>query len=276
MYKVLTVTFLLTFILPLQVSLLAQTVALPKCKHKFVVIAHRGDHTNAPENTLVAYQHAIDAEVDFVEIDLRTTKDSQLVIMHNNTIDHMTGIKGKIKDILFDTLRQIKVREELHPEWGFHAIPTFKEVLELCRNKINIYLDFKEASVAAAYKEILDAGMKDHIVVYINEPHQMAEWRKIAPQMPLMISMPKKIETKAEMQQLLAALNINVLDGNYKEYNTETILAAQEKLVPVWADIQSGDEGADRWNKAIGLGLSGLQTDHPKEMVEYLKKCGIR
>jgi glycerophosphoryl diester phosphodiesterase len=276
MYKVLTVSFLLSFILPLRVSVLAQSVSLPKCKHKFVVIAHRGDHTNAPENTLAAYQHAIDAEVDFVEIDLRTTKDSQLVIMHNNSIDHMTGFKGRIKDILFDTLRQIKVREELHPEWGFHAIPTFKEVLELCRGKINIYLDFKEASVAAAYKEILHAGMEDHVVVYINEPHQMVEWRKIAPKMPLMISLPKKIETKAEMLQLLAALNINVLDGSYLEYNAETILAAQEKLVPVWADIQAGDEGADRWDKAIALGLSGLQTDHPKEMVEYLKKKGIR
>lgn len=276
MYKVFIVSFLLLFISILQVSVLAQPVALPKCKHKFIVIAHRGDHTNAPENTLAAYKHAIDAEVDFVEIDLRTTKDSQLVIMHNNTIDHMTGIKGRIKDIPFDTLRQIKVREELHPEWGFHTIPTFKEVLELCKNKINIYLDFKEASVAAAYKEIVHAGMEDHVVVYINEPHQLVEWRKVAPQMPLMISLPKKIETKTEMLQLLAALNVDILDGNYTEYNTETILAAKEKSVPIWADIQAGDEGADRWNKAMTLGLSGLQTDHPKEMVEYLKKKGLR
>lgn len=270
------VIFFVSIILLLQSYAYAQSVSLPECKHQFVVIAHRGNHINAPENTLAAYQHAIDAGADFVEIDLRTTKDSQLVIMHNSTIDHMTAFKGKIKDLLFDSLQQIKVREELHPEWGFHNIPTFKEVLQLCKGKINIYLDFKEASVAAAYKEIINAGMEKNIVVYINEPHQFIEWRKTAPQMPLMISLPQKIKTKQEMIQLLNTYKVDVLDGSYDEYNAETVLAAKEKNIPIWADIQSGDEGADCWEKALLLGLKGLQSDHPKALIEYLTKKGIR
>ncbi|HEX3023963.1 MAG TPA: glycerophosphodiester phosphodiesterase family protein, partial [Chitinophagaceae bacterium] len=112
------VIFFISIILLLQLDASAQTVSLPTCKHRFVVIAHRGNHINAPENTLAAYQDAIDAGADFVEIDLRTTKDSQLVIMHNSTIDQMTGLKGKIKDLMFDSLQQIKIREKQHPEWG--------------------------------------------------------------------------------------------------------------------------------------------------------------
>jgi len=177
---------------------------------------------------------------------------------------------------VFDSLRQIKVREELHPEWGLHLIPTFREVLQLCKGKINIYLDFKEASAAVAYKEIVNAGMEKNIVVYINEPHQFTEWRKIAPQMPLMVSLPKAIKTKQEMIQLLNFLKIDVLDGDYDEYNGETVLAAKEKHVPVWADIQSADEGADRWDKVLALGLEGLQTNHPEALIEYLKKKEIR
>ena len=80
----------------------SQTTSLPVTKHRCIVIAHRGDHTNAPENTLAAYQHSIEDGADFVEIDLRTTKDSQLVIMHNATIDHMTGRQGQVSDFLFD------------------------------------------------------------------------------------------------------------------------------------------------------------------------------
>lgn len=269
------VIFFISIILLLQLDASAQTVSLPTCKHRFVVIAHRGNHINAPENTLAAYQDAIDAGADFVEIDLRTTKDSQLVIMHNSTIDQMTGLKGKIKDLMFDSLQQIKIREKQHPEWGLHNIPTFKEVLQLCKGKINIYLDFKEASVAAAYKEIINAGMEKNIVVYINEPHQFIEWRKIAPQMPLMISLPKEIKTGQEMIQLLNDYKADVLDGSYEEYNAATVLAAKEKNIPIWADIQSGDENT-RWEKALSLGLEGLQTDHPKALIEYLTKKGIR
>ena len=128
----------------------SQTTSLPVTKHRCVVIAHRGDHTNAPENTLAAYQHAIEDGADFVEIDLRTTKDSQLVIMHNATIDHITGRQGQVSDFLFDSIRQIKVREPLHPEWGLHAIPTFKEVLQLC------------TSSSSTQRVISEAVMKQH------------------------------------------------------------------------------------------------------------------
>jgi glycerophosphoryl diester phosphodiesterase len=253
-----------------------QKVILPKSNHQTIVIAHRGDHTNAPENTLAAYQHAIDAGVDFVEIDLRTTKDSQLVILHNTSIDHMTGLKGLVKDLALDSLRKIKIRESSHPEWGFHHIPTFKEVLQLCKGKINIYLDFKDASAADAYKEIVNAGMQFNIVVYINAPQQLTEWRKIAPQMPLMISLPKAVHTKQEMTALLELTRIDLLDGDYGEYNEETVLAAKERQVPIWADIQSSDEGPAQWSKAMVLKLEGLQTDHPAALIQYLNKEGRR
>jgi glycerophosphoryl diester phosphodiesterase len=254
----------------------AQTTSLPHAKHHFTVIAHRGDHTNAPENTLLAYQHAIDDGADFVEIDLRTTKDSQLVIMHNAGIEQMTGREGELNDLLFDTLRQIKVRELLHPEWGLHAIPTLKEVLQLCKGKINIYLDFKEASVEQTYKEIIAAGMENSIVVYINEPHQFDEWATVAPNMPLMISLPKPVKTKPEMLQLLEAFNIDILDGDYAEYNAETVQAAKEKKVPVWADIRSQDEGPRQWNTALVIGITGLQTDHPKALIDFLIAKALR
>jgi glycerophosphoryl diester phosphodiesterase len=254
----------------------AQPATLPVNKHKIIVIAHRGDHTHAPENTLAAYQNAIDDGADFIEIDLRTTKDNHLVIMHNTTIEHMTGQGGEISSYAFDSLRKIRVREAAHPEWGTHTIPYFKEVLQLCKGKINIYLDFKESSVAQTFKEIMDAGMENHVVVYINEPHQFEEWGTIAPNMPLMISLPRAVKTAAEMNEVLHTFDIDILDGNYTEYNPETVRAATEKQIPIWADIQSAKEGPTQWLVALKLGLAGLQTDHPKQLIDFLTKKGMR
>ncbi len=268
--------FTTTVISLLSVAAVAQPATLPVTKHKTIVIAHRGDHTHAPENTLAAYQNTIEDGADFIEIDLRTTKDNHLVIMHNASIEHMTGQAGEISSYAFDSLRKIKVRDLSHPEWGLHTIPTFKEVLQSCKGKINIYLDFKEASVAQTYKEIMDAGMENHVVVYINEPHQFGEWGTIAPNMPLMISLPKAVKTKAEMNEVLHTFDIDILDGDYTEYNTETVKAATEKHIPIWADVQSKEEGPDQWNAALKLGLAGLQSDHPKALIDFLIKKGIR
>src|SRR5579875_3859405 len=79
----------------------AQPNPVPKARHKFIVICHRGDHVKYPENTLAAYAEAIKNRADYIEIDLRTTRDSVLVSMHDGTVDRMTNAKGAVKDITF-------------------------------------------------------------------------------------------------------------------------------------------------------------------------------
>ena len=271
------VSVFLVFILScIHFNVEAQPQFLNKSNHKFTVIAHRGDHTNAPENTLLAYQHAIDNDVDFVEIDLRTTLDGKQIIMHNSDIEHMTSVKGKIKEMLFDSLKSVMVKDPTHSEWGLHKIPTFNEVLELCKGKINIYLDFKDADVEKTYQEILAAHMEKNIMVYINAPSQYTEWRKIAPEMPLVISLPKKVNTSKQMKKMIYRYKMEILDGDFSEYTAEAVLTAQQNHILVWPDIQSADEGPERWDKALKLGFNGLQTDHPAALIKYLISKGIR
>jgi glycerophosphoryl diester phosphodiesterase len=61
------------------------------------------------------------------------------------------------------------------------------------------------------------------------------------------------------------------LDGNFDEYNDATVNAAKQKRIPIWADIQNADSEVF-WNKALELGLDGLQTDHPKALIDFLIK----
>jgi glycerophosphoryl diester phosphodiesterase len=132
----------------------SQKAPIPKSKNAFVVISHRGNHVAAQENTLAAFQNAINVGADYVEIDLRTSKDSQLVIMHDATVNRMTNGIGKVSDLTWAELKQLKVIDKNHPEWAEKSIPLFSEVLKLCKGKINIYLDFKNAVVNASYQAL--------------------------------------------------------------------------------------------------------------------------
>ena len=248
-----------------------QKAPIPKSKNAFVVISHRGNHEAAQENTLAAFQNAINVGADYVEIDLRTSKDSQLVIMHDATVNRMTNGIGKVSDLTWAELKQLKVIEKNHPEWPEQSIPLFSEVLKLCKGKINIYLDFKNADVNASYQALKKAGMQHSVIVYINAAHQLVEWKKIAPQIPLMVSLPDSVQSAAELNSFLDQYKIHLLDGSYKEYTVEMVNAAKAKNIPVWPDIQSATEGPEQWEKAINLGFTGLQTDHPEAMVNYLK-----
>lgn len=268
---------LFSFLLIISVSLHAQQklAQLPSSKNRFIVISHRGNHVAAPENTLKAYGDAIAVGADYIEVDLRTTKDSELVIMHDGSIDRMTNGKGKIKDLTLIELQAFRIAEKSKPEWGSFDIPSFEEVLKLAKNKINIYLDFKEADVLKTYQMLLKYGMQNQVVVYINYPLQAKKWMEIAPQIPLIVSFPGNIHDSATLAGFLKQYPVSVLDGSYKEYNVAMVKTAQQNHTMVWPDIQHPAE-AGFWEEAIALGVNGLQTDHPEALINFLKNKGIR
>ena len=247
---------------------------VPASRHKFVVIAHRGDHVIYPENSLEAYREAIKNGADYIEIDLRTTKDSQLVSMHDGTVNRMTNAKGAVSGFTLNELKQLTLKGK--DSTRIYRIPTFAEILKLAKNKINIYLDFKAADPVAAYKMIREYGMEKQVLVYINSPAQFTGWRKVAPKMPLMLSLPDSVKSVYGMQKFVDTYQPDLLDGGYSQYTPALLAYAATLNLPVWPDIQSAGEGPADWDKALQKGLTGLQTDHPAALVKYLKEKGLR
>lgn len=141
--------------------------SLPDTKHKFIVIAHRGDHTQALENTLKAFEQAIADGADYVEVDVRTSRDGKLIVMHDGTVDRMTKGTGNIHEMNYPELQQLQVYDIAHPEHGSFFIPTLEDVLILCKNRINIYLDFKEADVAETWTLLKKNKAEKSAVVYV-------------------------------------------------------------------------------------------------------------
>lgn len=252
--------------------LVQQPTPLPKTKHKLVIIAHRGSHLKFPENTLAAYEEAIKEGADYVEIDLRTTKDGHLVIMHDESATRMTGKKGLIKDLNYSEIRDLKIKSTNKEDTTTYRIPDFKSVLNLCKGKINIYLDFKEADVEKTYRLIKEAGMQNNLVVYLNKEEQYGQWKKVAPGIPLMASLPENMNI-SQLTTLLDKRPVDIVDD---AYNDETVNLMHKRKIAVWVDVQSNDEGPDKWEQSLKQGVDGLQTNHPEKLIEYLEEKGIR
>ncbi|AXE18455.1 hypothetical protein DR864_12175 [Runella rosea] len=243
-------------------------IPLPVSKHKFVVIAHRGNHVNVPENSLASYEEAIKSGADYVEVDIRTSKDGVLVIHHDGTLDRMTNATGEVKAKTFAELSQLQLKSPKPEEATVYRIPTFREVLKLCKNRINIYLDFKDADVAETWKQIQEEGMERQIVVYLNKVPYYKQWRSIAPQMPLMTSLLDDVKNPQQLKFFLGQVKVEVLDNIAEQAMVQTAL---EEGVAVWLDVQSPSEGKDAWDSALSKGVQGVQTDHPEALVNYLK-----
>ncbi|MDH7459933.1 glycerophosphodiester phosphodiesterase family protein [Chitinophagaceae bacterium 26-R-25] len=260
------------------ISLLAtaQTAQLPKARHKFTVIAHRGDHLVYPENTLAAYAEAIRNGADYVEIDLRTTKDGHMISLHNSSVEHMTGTKGAIKEMTLNEVLALKIKSNQSSDTTTYHIPTFEQILQLCKDKIYIYIDFKDATAAAAYSLLKKYGMEHQVLVYINAEDQFKDWRTVCRDMPLMLRVPDEIKTPEGLKQFVTQSKPDVLDGSWDDYSPEMVQMVKSLHLTLWPDIQSSNENAADWDKAVLKGFNGLQTDHPLALIRYLESKGLR
>ncbi|TWJ01582.1 glycerophosphoryl diester phosphodiesterase [Mucilaginibacter frigoritolerans] len=250
---------------------------VPKLKHKFIIVAHRGDHTHYPENTIEAYNQAIKDKADYIEIDLRTTADGKLVSLHDASVNRMTDGKGLVKDLTLDQIENLKVSVKNKPDTtAIYHIPTFEQILKLCRNKIHIYIDFKEADATQTLNMLKQFHMEKQVLVYINKPSQITDWRKTDATMPLMVSLPDSVKSTESMRLFINQNRPDLLDGNYAEYDAQMVALANALGLPVWPDAQGPQEGPSVWDKAIEKGLRGLQTDNPPALAKYLKEKGLR
>lgn len=239
-------------------------------KRAVVVIAHRGDHTAAPENTLLAVERAQALGVDYIEVDLRTTRDGFPVNFHDVNLQRLTGLNVPLDSLTLAQLQALRVQDPAHPEWGQHVIPTLEQVLDRCRGRrTGLYLDHKAADPATVYQLVRAAGFQRRIVVYVYRLEDLLTWKKVAPRVPIMMSLPRTVTDATSLQLWLGQTPVDLLDGPAQRYDAAMVQAAKRLGRQVWADIQAPDEHL-HWGAALATGLQGLQTDHPQALLAFL------
>lgn len=128
-------------------------------KKKPWVVAHRGANKIAPENTLKSFKKAIELGADMIELDVRATKDREIVVIHDADISRTSNGRGLVRMYTLNELRKYDFGEG-------EVIPTLTEVLELARDKILVNIELKEPDIVKEVVEIIKkAEMIDQVIV---------------------------------------------------------------------------------------------------------------
>jgi glycerophosphoryl diester phosphodiesterase len=227
------------------------------------VIAHRGAHQGIPENSLAAYQKAIDLGVDFVEVDIRTTKEGKYVSIHNRTIDaYVEGKTGEIKDFTLAELKSLDIGKRIGPEWEGTRIPTFEEILDLCKDKCGIYLDLKAAQIPALVNIIKDKEMVNDVIWCLGDYNEMSELNKTCPEC-ILTPDPGDL---VEFSRILAEFKPIVVAPVWRDLSKELIKMSHDAGALIIVD----EKDKDSWAQALEWGVNGIQTNHPGELIQYL------
>ena len=258
---------------------------------KIIVVAHRGDWRNAPENSLQAISNCIEMGVDMVEIDIRETKDGHLVLMHDETIDRTTNGAGKVTDWTLDSLQSLYLLDGLGVPTT-NKIPTLEQALNLTKDKILVNLDksypiFDKCYQIARKTETLDQIILKGAKSYEELEQEFGEYLNEVYFMPI-IRLPDPDATA-------------IVDGYYeKEFPVAfefTLRYDTLKFIEKFSEIRA--KGASVWVNSLWPHHNGghddekaalnasiydwyfennidiIQTDRPALLLDYLRKRGL-
>jgi glycerophosphoryl diester phosphodiesterase len=120
----------------------------------FVKIAHRGASGNFPENTRLAFEKAIEARADMIEIDCQTTSDGHVVVFHDERLNRTAGVSGTVKSKTLQQLKKLDVGQWKKRSFRGERVLTLEEVLEIIAGKVDLCLDIKQYNASQPGMEI--------------------------------------------------------------------------------------------------------------------------
>ena len=133
------------------------------------IVGHRGNVKFAPENTLPAFEAAIEYGCDLLEIDIRQTKDGELVIIHDSTLDRTTNGSGPVSNYTLAELKKLDAGSWFSDEFKSVRIPTLREALQCMKGRALPDLDFKAGDPAKLVKIIKEAGLLGKVTMHCGD-----------------------------------------------------------------------------------------------------------
>lgn len=255
-----------------------------------LVAAHRGDWRNAPENSLLALKYSVAMGADIMELDLKKNKDGHLIVMHDKTVDRSTNGKGKPEDYTLEEIKKMRLKNGLGRVTK-HQIPNFEEMLVVAKDKIIIDVDkgydyFNEV-VALVKKH----GMLNQTIININDNTFLDS----------VAQRYGKIDTGIVLMPIINYKNANakkIIESYYRHkktvfqpvFETDTFSlinhhASLKKmgygvwLNSLWPSLNGHhdddiaveeNQPNQSWGWLLEHGASIIQTDRPKELINYL------
>jgi len=261
----------------------------PITSEEFIVIAHRGASTYAPEHTMISYQLAKEFDATYIEIDLQMTKDGVLVAMHDEKVDRTTNGTGLVKDYTLKEIKQLNAGNwfnKAHPTFAseiyeYVPVPTLEEIFEEFGQEANYYIELKSPKLYEGMEEELQRLLKEFdliqtandipkVIIQSFDRASLQEMHQLEPKLPLIQLLSLKEKGKLSRQDFSTVkkyasgigVNINMVDQTF-------IHEAQERGLPV--HLFSVKTEADM-RHAIEMKANGIFTDSPNIAREIIER----
>lgn len=236
-----------------------------------LVIGHRGWPKRYPENTLVGFQAAIDLGVDFIELDVHLSKDSHIVVMHDEDVSRTTDGRGSIRQMTLSQIKELDAGSWHSPKFKGERVPTLEEALELASGKVGLALEVKHPGETCQGLDrklirLLQDFPGDLIVISFDLDYLKEFKRKAAHIQAGFLCMAVE-----EMVELAAEARCDAIHPSWRGLDGSFTRAARHKglAINTWTALHKRDCRA-----MLKLDVDGIAADCPDVLLKLLGRGG--
>ena len=225
------------------------------------VMVHRGLGLAAPENTRRAIELCIEDGYEWVEIDVRLTKDGRHVVFHDERLDDKSDGTGAVADHTLAELLAVDAGAWFAPRFTGTRLLTLADALQIGKDRVNFYLDCKRVDPAVLAREVVEAGMETQVIVFGDPPLVAAVRAASRETVPVMTKWRPALGTPAAFVEThdLAAVEIDADD-----ITADVIDRFRQAGVKTQAKVLGAAwDTPDTWRRVMAAGVDWVQTDRP-------------
>lgn len=233
-----------------------------------MVIAHRGASSYAPENTLAAFDLALEMEARHVELDVDLTSDGHIVVIHDDTVDRTTNGSGPVTSHTLAALRSLDAGAWFGTRFAGERIPTLDEVLARYKGRAHLHVEIKGRSPSLS-RQTADAirqhGMEGQVTITSFQKVRLEEMRAHAPELPTGWLVR---ELSDPMIATARAMGVNQLCPRAPAVTPQLVrrLHAEGFVARAW-----GVTTEELMRQVVEAGADGMTVNFPDRLIAYLK-----
>ncbi len=252
---------------------------------KFEIIAHKGSSGVAPENTLIAFEKALELGVDMIELDVRHTRDEEIIVFHDQTLERTTNGTGDVHDYTLEELKQLDAGSWFDSQYSDQKIPTLKEALDLidgrCKVLIEIkhmdhphYHDFAEKLIDVIKQERNGFEwciLQSYEDIYLEEAHnydERVQTKKLLIGEDSAPLLAFYVESRVHLGRSKKELQLDALNPHFETLSPRRIFRMHARGYKVYTYPVNTREDMI---KCLNMGVDGIITDYPARLVELRK-----
>ncbi len=240
---------------------------------EFLCIGHRGTRTNFDENTIEAFKKAIEFGANYIELDVRKSKDNKLIILHDSSLDRTTTGSGLIKNLVWAEIRNFKTKNKCN------KIPLLSEVLDKFNGKTKFMIDLKEQDIKDDVFDLVNAkGLLKEIVFSGRILNDLEELKKKSAEIKICYNITKGIELKLDEFLLLGKekrfyKNIDMINLKSRFVTSEFIqICHSNRILALAWDFLQHKNPLDEIKELIDNHIDGILFDNHRNISEIIKK----